>query len=81
MTSQVLELGKLLTSCLFSLFSEQSLAVEASKDSLIEVEQDIMAYMVDERLLAMQDAAQLIRSFNCLMFLVCEKANKTAAFG
>ena len=77
---QVMQLGKLLTSCLFTLFSEASLAEQASRDSLIEVEQDIIGYLVDERLLKLEEAPQFIRSFNCLMLRVCENTNKTAIF-
>lgn len=76
-----MKLGKRLTSCLVLLFSEPSLAVEASQDSLVEVERDILTYLVDERLLKLEEAPQLIRSFNFLMLRVCENSEKTAIFG
>ena len=74
-------MGKNLTSCLVVLFSESSLAVKASQDSLVEVERDIMTYIIDERLLELEEAPQLIRSFNYLMMKICENSDKTAIFG
>ena len=76
-----MHLGKKLTSCLVVLFSESSLAVRVSQDSLVEVERDILTYLVDERLLKLEDAPQLIRSFNFLMLRICENSEKTAIFG
>ena len=76
-----MQLGKKLTSCLVALFSESSLAVKASQDSLVEVERDILTYIVDERLLKLEDAPQLIRSLNFLMLRICENTGKTAIFG
>ena len=76
-----MHLGKKLTSCLVVLFSESSLAVKASQDSLVEVERDILSYIVDERLLKLEDAPQLIRSLNFLMLRICENSEKTAIFG
>lgn len=78
---QVMRIGKRLTSCLVVLFSETSLAVKATQDSLIEVERDILTYLVDDRLLKLEEAPQLIRSFNFLMLRVCENSEKTAIFG
>ena len=74
-------MGKNLTSCLVVLFSESSLAVKASQDSLVEVERDILTYIIDERLLKLEEAPQLIRSFNYLMMKICENSEKTAIFG
>ena len=76
-----MRVGKRLTSCLVVLFSETSLAEKATQDSLIEVERDILTYLVDERLLKLEEAPQLIRSFNFLMLRVCENSEKTAIFG
>ena len=76
-----MHIGKKLTSCLVGLFSEPSLAIKASQDSLVEVERDILTYIVDERLLKLEDAPQLIRSLNFLMLRVCENSEKTAIFG
>ena len=76
-----MHLGKKLTSCLVVLFSEASLAVKASQDSLVEVERDVLSYLVDERLLKLEEAPQLIRSFNFLMLRICENSEKTAIFG
>ena len=78
---QVMLMGKNLTSCLVVLFSESSLAVKASQDSLVEVERDILTYIIDERLLKLEEAPQLIRSFNYLMMKICENSEKTAIFG
>jgi response regulator RpfG family c-di-GMP phosphodiesterase len=76
-----MNLGKLLTSCLFTIFSEPSLASRASKDTLMEVERDIMQYLVDDRMLKMEDAAQLLRTFNSLISNICDNGDKTAVFG
>lgn len=76
-----MRVGKRLTSCLVILFSETSLAVKATQDSLVEVERDVIAYLVDERLLKLEEAPQLIRSLNFLMLRVCENSEKTAIFG
>ena len=76
-----MHLGKKLTSCLVVLFSEASLAIKASQDSLVEVERDVLSYLVDERLLKLEEAPQLIRSFNFLMLRICENSEKTAIFG
>ena len=40
-----------------------------------------MSYLVDERLLKLEDVAQLIRTFNYLMLRLCENCDKTALFG
>lgn len=66
---------------LIQVFSEPTLAHVATQECLIEVERDIMGYLVDERLLKLEDIAQLIRSFNYLMLRLCENCNKTALFG
>lgn len=76
----MLDLGKRLTSCLFTLFSEPSLACQAGKPTLMEVERDVMQCLVDERLLKLDDAPQLIRTFNCLVLKICENGDKTAVF-
>ena len=74
-------MAKKLTSCLVQLFTETSLAIKASQDSLVEVERDILTYLVDERLLKLEEAPQLIRSFNYLMMKICENSDKTVLFG
>ena len=61
--------------------SEPSLAKLAGQDSLVEVEREVLTSMVDDRLTKLEDAAQLIRSFNYLMLRLCENCNKTAVFG
>ena len=78
---QVMELGKLLTSCLFTLFSEPSLASQVSKDSLMELLKDIMTSLVDENTLKLEEAPQLLRTFNCLVLKICDNGEKTAVFG
>jgi len=62
-------------------FSEPTLASVATQESLIEVERDIMGYLIDEKLLKLEDIAQLNRSFNYLMLQLCENCNKTTLFG
>jgi len=62
-------------------FSEPTLASVATQESLIEVERDIMGYLIDEKLLKLEDIAQLNRSFNYLMLRLCENCNKTTLFG
>lgn len=76
-----MDLGKRLTSCLFVLFGEPSLASQASRDSLMEVEKDIMLYLLDERVLKLEEASQLFRTFNCLLLKLCDNGEKTAVFG
>ena len=74
-------MGKALISCLVVLFTESSLAVLVSQETLTEVEGDVMTYLVDSRLLKLEEAAQLIRSINYFMLRVCENADKTALYG
>jgi len=62
-------------------FSEPTLASVATQESLIEVERDIMGYLIDEKLLKLEDIAQLNRSFNYLMLRLCENCNETTLFG
>ena len=45
------------------------------------MERDIMGYLIDEKLLKLEDIAQLNRSFNYLMLRLCENCNKTTLFG
>ena len=75
-----MEFGKCLTSCLFTLFCEPSLALQASVDTLMEIERDVMTYLVDEKLLKLPDAPQLLRTFNCLVLKICDNGDKTAVF-
>ena len=53
----------------------------AVQESLVEVEHDIMSYLVDERLLKLEEVAQLNRSFNYLMLRICDNCNMTALYG
>ena len=78
---QVMALGKRLTSCLLNTFSQPDLASAASQDTLVETERDVMTLLQDERMLRLEDVAQLNRSFNYLMLKVIENGDKNALFG
>ncbi len=78
---QVMEVAKMLTSCIVKVLEESSLAMLVSQDTLMELERDVIAYLTDERLLGLEDVAQLIRVFNYLMLRLCENCDKTAVCG
>ena len=78
---QVMAVGKRLTSCLLNTFSQPDLASAASQDTLVETERDVMTLLQDERMLRLEDVAQLNRSFNYLMLKVIENGDKNALFG
>ena len=75
------ELGKRLTACLYTLFGEPSLAVLVSRDTLLEVERDVMGYLVDDQVLKLSEGTQMVRTLNSLMQRVCEHGEATAVFG
>jgi cytoskeleton-associated protein 5 len=79
--SEVMHLGKRLTSCLLTVFSKQDYAVAARRDTLIETERDIMNLLLNERMLQLEEVAQLNRSFNYLVFQMIENGDKNALFG
>ena len=81
LSPQVMLLGKRLTSCLLNTFSQPELAAAASQDTLVETERDVMTLLQDERMLRLEDVAQLNRSFNFLMLKVIEDGEKNALFG
>ena len=81
LSPQVMLLGKRLTSCLLNTFSQPELAAAASQDTLVETERDVMTLLQDERMLRLEDVAQLNRSFNLLMLKVIENGEKNALFG
>ena len=76
-----MHLGKRLTSCLLTVFSKQDYAVAARRDTLIETERDIMNLLLNERMLQLEEVAQLNRSFNYLVFQMIENGDKNALFG
>ena len=80
LSPQVMLLGKQLTSCLLNTFSQPELAAVASQDTLVETERDVMTLLQDERMLRLEDVAQLNRSFNFLMLKVIENGEKNALF-
>lgn len=73
--------AKMLTSCIVKVLEEPSLAILVSQDTLVELERDVVAYLTDERLLKLDDAAQLLRVFNYLMLRLCENCDKTSVYG
>ena len=81
LSPQVMLLGKRLTSCLLNTFSQPELAAAASQDTLVETERDVMTLLQDERMLRLEDVAQLNRSFNFLMLKVILNGEKNALFG
>lgn len=70
-----------MTACLVSVFSQVPLASAVTQDTLVQVETDVMGYLVDDRLLVLEEVAQLNRSFNFLMLHVVDNSDKTAVFG
>ena len=76
-----MEHAKRLVSCVVTVFSESKLALASSQECLCEVETAILSYLCDERLLKLEEVAQLNRAFNYLMYHVCENCDKTALFG
>ena len=76
-----MEAAKTLTSCVVKVLEEPSLAILVSQDTLVELEHDVVAYLTDERLLKLEDAAQLLRVFNYLMLRLCENCDKTSVYG
>lgn len=81
MLLQVMDVAKMLTSCIVKVLEESSLAVLVSQDTLVELERDIAAYLTDERLLTLDDVAQLLRVYNYLMLRLCENCDKTSVCG
>ena len=78
---QVMEHAKKLVSCVVGVFNESKLAGAASLECLSEVETAVLSYLCDDRLLKLQEVAQLNRAFNYLMYRICENCDKTALFG
>ncbi|XP_064399412.1 cytoskeleton-associated protein 5-like isoform X3 [Halichondria panicea] len=78
---EVMDDAKMLTSCIVKVLEEPSLAILVSQDTLVELERDVVAYLTDERLLKLDDAAQLLRVFNYLMLRLCENCDKTSVYG
>ncbi|XP_065911273.1 cytoskeleton-associated protein 5-like isoform X2 [Dysidea avara] len=72
---------KSLLSCILSVFSLESLANGASQDVLLEVQQQTMGYLLDERLNKLEEVAQVHRTFNLIMSRMLENANKNYLFG
>ena len=78
---QVMEHAKRLVSCVVAVFNEAKLALSASLECLCEVETAVLSYLCDNRLLKLEEVAQLNRAFNYLMYRICENCDKTALFG
>ena len=78
---QVMELGRHLTAVMDAVFSEKELACVAGQETLVEVERDVFGYLMDERLLKLEEVAQLNRAYNQLMGKLVENANSNAVFG
>jgi cytoskeleton-associated protein 5 len=77
---QVMEHAKRLVSSVVALFSETKLAVAPSLGCLCEVETGVLSYLCDDRLLKLEEVAQLNRAFNYLMYRICENCEKTVLF-
>lgn len=78
---QVMDLARQHTALLFAVFSEKALASVVSQGTLVEVERDVFGYLMDERLLRLEDVAQLIRAYNQLMGKVVDNADTNLVFG
>ena len=76
-----MEHAKRLVSCVVTVFNETKLALASSQECLSEVEAAVLSYLCDDRLLKLEEVAQLNRAFNYLMYRICENCDKTALFG
>ena len=76
-----MEHAKRLLSCVVAVFNETKLALASSQECLCDVETAILSYLCDDRLLKLEEVAQLNRAFNYLMYRICENCEKTALFG
>ena len=78
---RVMELGRHLTAVMDAVFSVKELACVSGQETLVEVERDVFGYLMDERLLKLEDVAQLNRAYNQLMGKVVENSSSNAVFG
>ena len=75
-----MEHAKRLVSSVVAVFSATKLAVATSLECLCEVETAVLSHLCDDRLLKLEDVAQLNRAFNYLMYRICENCEKTVLF-
>ena len=81
LSHQVMGHSKRLVSCVVAVFNETKLALAVNLECLCEVEGGILSYLCDDRLLKLEEVAQLNRAFNYLMYRMCENCEKTRLFG
>lgn len=62
------------------IFNQPELAVVASRDVLSDVWHVLLSTLIDPRLAALDEGAQIIRAFNVLVVRMAEKANFTNVF-
>ena len=79
--SKILEISRLLTSVLVQAFSDKTLAQSVHQETLVELERDIFGYLIDEKLLCIENIEQLNRAYNLLMGHIVEHTNRNAIFG
>ena len=76
----VVKLINCLTSSLLTLFTS-SLATHASRDPLKELVRAILTCLLDERLAALNEGPQILRTLNVLMVKMLENSDQTVAVG
>ncbi|XP_018010529.1 cytoskeleton-associated protein 5 [Hyalella azteca] len=69
-----------LTNCLMTIFNRPELAVVASRDVMSDVWHVLLSTLIDARLAALDEGAQIIRAFNVLVVRMAEKADFTSVF-
>ena len=79
--SQVLDISRILTSVLVQVFSDKTLAQSVHQETLVELERDIFSYLIDDKLVCIENIEQLIRAYNILMGHIVEHSNRNAIFG
>ena len=70
-----------MSKCLVQTFNVPKLASSVSRDTLIEVERDIIGMLCDERLEQLEEIDQFNRTLNVLMLKVMENGERNAVYG
>ena len=51
------------------------------QETLVELERDIFSYLIDDKLVCIENIEQLIRAYNILMGHIVEHSKRNAIFG
>lgn len=62
-------------------FSSKDLAATVRQETLVELERDVFGYLIDDKLLCLENIAQLNRVYNVLMGHIVESSDRNAIFG